>query len=62
MLHTIKYLRAAVLDGAAEGGEVAVRSHKCSRAKVNKLHFEMLIDNDVLILDITMENVQAMQV
>ncbi len=52
----IEDLGAAVFDGAIEGGEQpAIFRDGGGRAEVDQLHVEILVDDHVLILDISVK-------
>lgn len=57
-----EHLRAAVLHGAAEGGEDDVLAEHRRRAEVDELAAEILVDDHVLVLQIAVDDVVLVEV
>lgn len=54
--------RTAVFHGSTECSEQFPGHHVCGCTKVNQLDAEVLVENNVLILDVSMNDVKTVQV
>lgn len=55
-------LRAAVFEGATECREQLPLIEKCRRTEVDQFDIKLLVDDDVLVLDVTVDDIQSMEV
>ena len=61
-LVSLEHLRAAVLHRSAERPKQFARLHEGCRAEVNQFDVERLAQDDILILDVTMQDVEVVEV
>ena len=62
LLVAAKHLRAGILYGATERAKQLARLHEGGRAKVYELDVKGLVENDILVLDVAVQDVEAVKV
>ena len=62
LLVSTQHLWAGIFNSATESSKQLARRHFSRRPKVNKLDMEIFVEDDVLILDVSVKDVQAVKV